>query len=161
MASNYKIGLFEFIDFPYPLRAARTTEVETRPGLPYHSLWVTGFRHEPQTFTALTDATSLSSADDLWRSFRAAIGLQLPITWGGTMWPNMYDILDVRPGEESAVRKILLGVGGTLGTSAAIISSQWTVAECNVAAALPPDIPEPDDGGVGGFLGGLVITVPS
>jgi len=51
MASDYKIGLFEFISIPYPLRAARKTERETRPGLPYHSVWVTGFLHEPQTFT--------------------------------------------------------------------------------------------------------------
>jgi hypothetical protein len=158
--STYLIGLFEFISLPYPIRAARVIEREIRPGLPYHSIWITGFRHEPKTFTLVTDVADLATGDYMFRSFRASIGTQLPITWNGTMWPNMYDIIDVHEGEESAVQKIIMGVGGTAGTSGALIYSTWTVAETNVAAVMPGDIPDPDDGGGVGVIGGLPITVP-
>lgn len=158
MSSPYMIGLFEFLDLPYPGRAARVVETETRPGLPYHSAWITGFRHEPQTLTLVADVATVVAGDLLFRQYRASIGTQLPITWAGSMWPHMYDILNVELADESAVRRIILGVGGTAGTSGALVYSTWTVAETPVAAVMPVAPPTPDDGDLVGVLGGIFLT---
>lgn len=133
---SYSIGSITFLTFPYPSEAfARNqTEIEMRAGVDYHSTWVTGERGRPMQILAMADVADWSAGQTLITNAFAQIGTAVQITHNGGQGANLYDVLDVQPGNQNGgISPLVLGVGGLSGTSGAIVELIYTIIETGEA----------------------------
>lgn len=114
-----------------PLSHKKSTLVESRSGVDGVFVWLNGTRGEPFEVTTFKDCATIGDADTAIKDYEAAIGSLANVTFAGVDQPKQVAILNVRPVPEQ-VRAVLHGIGGTLGTSAAIAVASWTLITTDV-----------------------------
>lgn len=125
--AQFSIGIFEFVNLSRPPSTRMfQTEREVRPGVEGVTFWGLGRRSSPYQLTSVRDCIDVYDALQTLANYEAAAGLDpLLLTWGGTQWGLVF-IHDVVP-LDNGLYATLLGVGGTLGTSRAMLHCVWTL----------------------------------
>lgn len=123
--STFRLGAFSFIDMgPIPIGIQQKVEIETRPGVDGHALFLTGARGEPFQVQTVVDVANVAAGALLFGQYENAVGDSASIIWAGVAHAKTFDILQVRPIQ---VNQIILGVGGLGGTSAGLVRAAWTL----------------------------------
>jgi hypothetical protein len=125
---QYRIGDHEFISLSRAFsRPQEQTERELRPGANGVSFWGTGKRGEPFVLESCVDVADQDAAQGKLAEYEDLAGGE-PVTavWADREFPGLLFIHKVLPAERG-VREMLLGVGGTLGTSHGLLKAIWLV----------------------------------
>lgn len=122
MASSF--GSLTFLTMePRPPAPTAKVQLESRAGVTGNAAWNTGVRSGPVQVETVADVSSWSGAVTLAATYEAAVGTVLSITYGGQSLGYNALILSV----EARPEKIVKGMGGLSGSSAAIVRARWTV----------------------------------
>ena len=132
--ADYEIGPFSFIDFTRPHRARQGVEVESRPGSQSHNIWLTGKRGVPFSVQTWRDEVTLAAASLAYENYLQLIESgPVNVRWAGLDLPFQFDVLGVRSvGDRGGVFSTVLGVGGQLGVSSALVICQWDLIETDI-----------------------------
>lgn len=124
--ANSQIGSFTFVSMaPPPVFPKSGLELESRAGVDGYSAWQTGNTAERFTVSTLKDTASLAAALALYESYQALVGQgAVAIAYAGTALPFLVLVEKV---EAEEIRKIVRGVGGTLGNSQGLIRAKWSL----------------------------------
>lgn len=142
---SFSIGGIAFVEFSDPTGALkrRMAELETRSGVPYHSLWIHSERGQETPLRAFVDVADAAAGVSKLQELYDLVGTAVAIVWAGVEFPNLFDVVRVEPlsqGEINGVQVIAIGVGGTQGTSSAVVRAEITVIETDEPV---PEEPEP------------------
>lgn len=122
------IGQQPFINLSRPPAGLmEQLRIESRSGVAGYALWKDGRRGEPFELTSVVNATSITSAQALLRSYEQMVGGDpVTITFAGRVLSGvLFQVLDVQP-VEGGVRATLYGLGGVGGgASFAILRCRW------------------------------------
>jgi len=125
---TFAIGNFEFLDMSRAVsRPTKRISREVRAGVSSVSWWNTGRRGEPFSLLTVVDVADVPGAIALLRQYEQLKDLMQtqPITWANDpVGGCRVMILDVNP-IERGLHHTLLGVGGKLGSSNALLRCQW------------------------------------
>ena len=122
MSSSF--GSLAFLTMePRPPAPTAKLQLESRAGVAGNAAWNTGVRSGSVQVETVADVSSWSAAVTLAATYEAAVGTVLAITYGGQSLSYYALILSV----EARPEKIVKGLGGLSGNSAAIVRARWTV----------------------------------
>lgn len=117
-------GALDFVSMePRPAAPQQQVALESKAGVAGHGAFLTGVRGRTQTVTTVRDVTSWANALTLCGTYEAAVGTVFAVTFAGTSLGFNALILGV----ECMPEKIVAGVGGIGGSSAAIVTAKWTI----------------------------------
>lgn len=121
-----QIGSHTFINISgVPTAPQQNIVLESQAGVQGVTAWLTGLVGQKSSFQTVRDCTSLGDALSILAQYQALPGLgPQQIRFGQATLPFYIKVLDVQPVE---VKQLVAGVGGVLGTSAAILRAKWTV----------------------------------
>lgn len=136
---SFAIGDFTFINLSRVFtRPTEQLAREVRPGVDGTTFWQTGKRAEPMQVASVVDVESVTAAQTLFAEYENQVGQILPVTWAGVLRTNTQAvILRVDPLDEG-LHATVLGIGGTLGSSHAMLRALWTLEMVNVFPPVTP-----------------------
>ncbi len=127
----YSIGSFNFISMNIlPVANRDHVQIESRVGVDGHWIWSTGTRGQIMSVQTVVDLANIADAISLFNQYESAIGDSLSVQFAGAVFTSPYDVLDVRP-ETEGTRQVLVGIGGLLGTSNAVLVANWQLIQVN------------------------------
>lgn len=133
--SDYWIGDFNFISMEgFPETAKQQPVTEVRPGTQGHGLWLTGVRATPVQVVTHRDLLDMDDVAAAYVNYTSFIGARVPVMYAGRPFQFLYDILNVEvvsSGDNNGAKNTILGVGGTLGISNALLICRWTLIAAN------------------------------
>ena len=123
---SYQIDVFDFISFEFPRRKVQRTQVDARPGVDGHGIWWTGSRGQQFDVITFRDCLDLGDAITTLNNYQSIIGSNVSVVWSDYIFPNRFDVLGV---QSVRMRSTILGVGGQLGFSNALLVARWRLVE--------------------------------
>lgn len=125
--SQFKIGPFEFINLSkLPSYPTKLLTRETRPGQDGVTLWLGGKVAPVQVLQSVVDCSTLADAEAELRAYENLVGAgPVDVVWAGRNQGGVKAIVGgVMPLEEG-VHAMVIGIGGTKGTSEAMLRAAW------------------------------------
>ena len=137
--SQFKLGAFDFIDLTVPVGLKERIARDVRSGVDGVTFWQTGQRGEPFLCESFVDVASLAAAEALLTEYHNAVGGDpLEMLWGGSLVHGVrFLVLDVLP-HPRGMHAILQGIGGTAGTSQAVLRALWLLEAIDPTQDTPP-----------------------
>lgn len=130
--SQFQLGPFTFINLTVPVGLKERITRDVRSGVDGTTLWKTGKRGEPFPCVSVTDPANVAAAGVLLAEYQEAVGELLDLTWAGIHVAGVkFAVLDVLP-FPNGMHATLLGIGGTGGTSEALLRAQWVLEAIDV-----------------------------
>jgi hypothetical protein len=125
--AKYKIGPFEFINLTR-LPSFPTTHLtrEVRPGADGVTLWKHGKTAEPLVVESVVDVATMADAIALLRSYETIVGTApVDLVFADNTLPGVQAVVGGVMPLEGGVHAMVIGIGGTKGSSAAMVRAAW------------------------------------
>lgn len=117
-------GAYTFLSMDRrPAAPTEKIQLESKPGVAGNAAWKTGVRSDTQQVNTITDFVSYAAAQTAAATYQSLVGSVLAVTHGGVALGFYALILDVDAQPEA----IVLGKGGTIATSRALVRTRWTI----------------------------------
>jgi hypothetical protein len=130
--SQFQLGPFAFINLTVPVGLKERLARDVRSGVDGVTFWKTGKRGEPFSLLSVTDVANVAAAGVLLDGYHEAVGELLDLTWAGLPIQGVqFLVLDVLPLPQG-MHATLLGIGGTGGTSEALLRCQWILEAIDI-----------------------------
>lgn len=124
---NYQIGIFDFISLSRPASGPMARlEREKRPGFGGVTFWRLGVTAEPFQVESCRDAADVLSAESLLHGYEVYAGNNpVPYIWDGREL-GLVIVHEVVP-IDGGIHATLIGIGGQMGSSHALVRAIWTL----------------------------------
>lgn len=126
--SVFRLGDFSFINLTRALsRPVERLEREIRLGTSGVTFWRTGKRGEPFQLASVADVADVDAAQDLLAEYEDLVGGD-PVNaiWADRAHESLVVVHNVMP-LEGGLHATLIGIGGLLGSSNALLRAVWLV----------------------------------